>query len=312
MSSLFDKRLVLVLGKGGVGRSTVAAALAAATAGRGRTTLLYEALAKDRFAQFFGVPEVRPEPTPLRDNLWALNTDPAHALREYGLMVLRFERVYNMVFENRLTKSFLRAIPGLDHYSVLGKAWYHTTQMRFGKPVWDTVVFDMPASGHAISMLRIPSVILDTVPEGPLTRDARKLHDLLLDRRRTAVVMVTLAEEMPTNEAREVAEVLREDLGLEVTHLVVNQLYPNFFPDGSPAARTLAALRDSGTDDGDLAALTAHGALGHSRRRLNERYLDILRRDIDAPRAELPLLFAPSLTAGHIDELAERLASSFA
>src|SRR6185369_6757696 len=108
-----------------------------------------------------------------------------------------------MVFENRVTKAFLRAIPGLDDYSLIGKAWFHVEEEKRGKPVWDTVVFDMPASGHSVSMLRIPWVIIDTVPEGPLTRDARTVRQLLCDPARTSVVLVTLAEEMPVNEAIE-------------------------------------------------------------------------------------------------------------
>jgi anion-transporting ArsA/GET3 family ATPase len=305
VSSIFDKRLVLVLGKGGVGRSTVTAALGAASARRGRSTLLFETNARDRYQQFFAGPEVGTEPVALRENLHAVNTNAAASLREYGLMVLRFERVYKMVFENRLTKHFLRAIPGLDDYSLLGKAWYHTTETNHGRRVWDTVMFDMPASGHAISMLKIPSVILDTVPEGPLTRDARKLHDLLMDRRRTAVVMVTLAEEMPANEAREFSEILREDLGLDVTHLVVNQLYPDHFPEGSTPSRVLDALPSNG--DEELAALRTHGLLGRSRRALNEQYLRVLGDTIDAPRVELPFLFTPALGPDNIDTLSHVL-----
>ena len=119
-------------------------------------------------------------------------------------MILQVARsVYEMVFENRVTKAFLRAIPGLDDYALLGKAWFHTTEEKRGKPVWDTVVFDMPASGHSVSMLRVPWVIIDTVPEGPLTRDARTIKELLCDPARTAAVLVTLAEEMPVNEAIE-------------------------------------------------------------------------------------------------------------
>jgi anion-transporting ArsA/GET3 family ATPase len=134
MSSLLDRRLILVAGKGGVGRSTVAAALGAACARRGRRTLLYEANANDRWGSFFHGDAVGTQVTRLRDNLHAVNTNPAAALEEYGLMVLRFKRVYKMVFENRVTRYFLRAIPGLDDYSILGKAWYHTTEERRGKP----------------------------------------------------------------------------------------------------------------------------------------------------------------------------------
>jgi len=309
--TLFDKRLILVLGKGGVGRSTIAASIAAAAARRGRKTLLFETNATDRFGAYFGKPPVGTEVVPLAPNLFGVNTNPAAALREYGLMVLRFERVYEMVFENRLTKAFLRAIPGLDDYSLIGKAWFHTEEQRKGKPVWDTVVFDMPASGHSLSMLRIPWTIVDTVPDGPLTRDARSLQRLLHDRERTSVVLVSLAEEMPANEARELQDKLAL-LGLAPEQLVVNQVYPNRFPQGSPQARVLATLLGDPSAAAPLAAMAKHGELAQSRRALNERYLAQLSHSVRAPLTELPLLFVPQIGHEHIEQLSKKLEQAWA
>ena len=124
LRSLWDRRLIVVLGKGGVGRSTVAAAIAGELARAGKQTLLYETNANDRFGHYFDHPPVGPglEPGQLAPNLWAVNVTPALALEEYGLMILRWKSVYEMVFENRVTKAFLRAIPGLDDYALLGKS----------------------------------------------------------------------------------------------------------------------------------------------------------------------------------------------
>jgi anion-transporting ArsA/GET3 family ATPase len=309
--TLFDKRLVLVLGKGGVGRSTVAASIAATCARRGRRTLLFETNATDRFGAYFGKPPVGTDVVPLAPNLSAVNTNPAAALREYGLMVLRFEKVYEMVFENRLTKAFLRAIPGLDDYSLIGKAWFHTHEEKRGKPVWDTVVFDMPASGHSLSMLRIPWTIVDTVPDGPLTRDARSVQQLLRDRERTSIVLVSLAEEMPANEARELQDKLAL-IGLAPEQLVVNQVYPNRFPPGSPQARVLGTLLGDAAAPAPLRAMAEHGELAQSRRQLNERYLAQLSATVHAPLNELPLLFVPRLGHEHIELLSKKLEHAWA
>src|SRR5690242_20667596 len=157
------------------------------------------------------------------------------------MMILKFKSVYEMVFENRVTRAFLRAIPGLDDYALLGKAWFHSTEEKRGRPIWDTIVFDMPASGHSISMLRIPWVITDTVPEGPLTRDARTIKELLTDPKRTAAVMVTLAEEMPVNEAIEL-EAKLTSFGIAPQHVVVNQVYPQHFAPGAPVTKILETL----------------------------------------------------------------------
>jgi anion-transporting ArsA/GET3 family ATPase len=307
MSSPWDRRLILVLGKGGVGRSTVAAAIAGNLARAGKRTLLYETNANDRFGPYFGQPAVGSELSQLAPNLWAVNTTPAAALAEYGLMILRWKSVYEMVFENRVTKAFLRAIPGLDDYALLGKAWFHTTEEKRGKPVWDTVVFDMPASGHSISMLRIPWVIVDTVPEGPLTRDARTVRQLLSDPARTTVALVTLAEEMPVNEALELEGKLGE-LGIAPQRLIVNQVYPDHAPAGTPVEKVLDALLGDPALASPLAEVTAHASLSRDRRRLNERYLAELRHRTKTPLVELPMLFAQTLGPLHVQQLGDRLA----
>jgi len=317
--TLLDRRLILVLGKGGVGRSTMAASIAAACARRGRRTLLYQSNANDRFGDYFGRPPCGPAPTELAPNLYGLNTSPAAALHEYGLMILKFQKVYEMIFENRVTKAFLRAIPGLDDYAILGKAWFHTTEEKRGKPLWDTVVFDMPASGHSFTMLRIPWVIMETVPEGPLTRDARTLQALLRDPARTAAVMVTIAEEMPTTEARELTARL-EPLGIHPQRVLVNQMAMDHFPAGSPAARVLAALKGNPvvgqrTDPkmfavtGDpasnqlIAAVTQHGAMAKARRALNEHYFAEIAATVPAPAFPIPYLSRPALSPGDIQHL---------
>jgi len=304
--SIWDRRLILVLGKGGVGRSTVAAAIAGQLARAGKRTLLYETNANDRFGPYFDQPPVGPQPSQLAPNLWAINATPASALEEYGLMILRWKSVYEMVFENRVTRAFLRAIPGLDDYALLGKVWFHTTEEKRGKPVWDTVVFDLPASGHSISMLKVPSVIVDTVPEGPLTRDARSVKALLSDPAQTTAVIVTLAEEMPVNEALELEAHLGQ-LGVAPQQIVVNQVYPDHVPAGTPVARVLDALSADPAPGSPLAEVTEHASLSRDRRRLNERYLAEVRRRTRTPVVELPMLFAQTLGAAHVRELGARL-----
>jgi anion-transporting ArsA/GET3 family ATPase len=305
-ASIWDRRLIVVLGKGGVGRSTVAAAIAGQLARAGKRTLLYETNANDRFGHYFDQPAVGTEAAQLAPNLWAINATPASALEEYGLMVLRWKSVYEMVFENRVTKAFLRAIPGLDDYALLGKVWFHTGEEKRGKPVWDTVVFDMPASGHSISMLKVPWVIVDTVPEGPLTRDARSVKELLQDPARTSAVVVTLAEEMPVNEALELEGQLGQ-LGITPQQLVVNQIYPDHVPAGTPVAKILDTLVADPALGSPLAEVAEHASLSRDRRRLNAHYLEELRRRTRTPVVELPMLFAQTLGAAHVRELGARL-----
>ena len=298
---LFGKRLILVLGKGGVGRTTIAAALAQRLAARGRDTLLYQANAKETLSRLFDGRPVNEHITRIGSHLFAVNTNPNAALHEYALMVLRFETLYRVVFENKVARALLRAIPGLDDYSIMGKLWYHTTETESdGTPRWDTVVFDAPATGHALNMLRIPTSILATVPRGPLTRDAEKVRALLSDPERTAVVLTTLAEDLPCNEAIEAHAVLTEELEMPVSHLVVNRLYPDRFMRNTSAARLLEGV-DPAALSPRVAAMFASAGTIQKRRALNDKYLLRLRERLALPELHVPFLFTSAFGS---DELA--------
>ena len=204
-------RFIVIGGKGGVGRTTVSAALATVLARQGKRVLLAHVRTQLRMDRLLGCGVIDETIRHVEPNLWAVNMNPRAALRERGMMVLKLESVYRAVMENRLVKHFLRAIPSLDEYSMLGKAWFHTTEQRpDGTPRFDTVIFDGPATGHLLTMLRIPQVTLETVPDGPLTADASLIRDLLVDPVRTALWIVTLAEEIPVTEAEDLLRAARE------------------------------------------------------------------------------------------------------
>src|SRR6185436_10237931 len=122
-ADLFSKRVIVVMGKGGVGRTTVATALAQACARRGKRTLLFQAGAKDKLSRLLGCPPVGEQLVQVPGGFWAVNTNPSAAIHEYGLMVLKYETIYKMVMENQVVKKLVRAIPGLDDYSIIGKLW---------------------------------------------------------------------------------------------------------------------------------------------------------------------------------------------
>jgi anion-transporting ArsA/GET3 family ATPase len=302
---LEQKRIIAVLGKGGTGRTTVSAALAVLLSERGRRVLLYQANSKEKLSALLGGPKVGQQIVQLRERLWAVNPNPNETLHEYGLMILRYETIYKMVFENRVSRALIRAIPGIDDYAILGKLWYHTTEEVGGRWKYDTIVFDAPATGHAATMLRIPRAILEAVPEGPLTRDAAKIRTLLEDPARTTTVLCTLAEEMPTNETIELSDRLKRELDIRPAGIVVNQVYPPHFPPGSPAGRALAALE--GEVDSDLAPVVSRAQLARERRKLNEIYLERLRRELPLPLIELPMVFAPTIGPAELSFLVRLL-----
>src|SRR6266542_180737 len=212
--TLLDRRLVIVTGKGGVGKSTISAALALLAARSGKRVLVCEVNAQERVAPLLGAPASGSEPHEAVPGVFTVNVTPRDAMREYGIMVLKFRSIYDAVFENRLVRYFLRAIPSLAELVVLGKILYEVRLEDHGRPQWDLVVLDAPATGHAVQLLRIPATLLDTVPPGPLRRDAQWMQDLLVDPLTTSLSIVTLPEEMPVNEAIELDAAVRDILGI--------------------------------------------------------------------------------------------------
>jgi anion-transporting ArsA/GET3 family ATPase len=227
---------------------------------------------------------------------------PQAALRERAMMVLRYPTVYRAVMENRIVRHFLSAVPGLEDYAMLGKAWHHTTEEIAGQPKYETVIFDGPATGNLTSMLRIPKVILDAVPAGPLTADARKIHSLLTDPRRTSLWIVTLAEEMPVTEAIDLHRAMTEDLGIAAQRLVVNMVYPDPLASvGAAEARCFDAAPP------ELAPVFAAARTLHRRHAINAQHLERLTQALPLPLTLVPYVFAPLFNRQTLDGIAQHL-----
>ncbi|MBI2391038.1 MAG: AAA family ATPase [Deltaproteobacteria bacterium] len=237
---LDNLRFVYVTGKGGVGKTTVSAALARAMAARGRRVLLCMCNAKERLSGMLGSQPIGPEIVHVAPNIDAVNMVPEKCLEEYGVLMLKSKTLYDALFDNRYVRTFFNAVPGMSEWSMLGKAWWHTTELLSGRTTdereppygdgwkYETVIVDAPATGHGVDMLKVPRVLLDVAPGGPLRRDADRAWRLFQDPSHSGVILVTLPEEMPANETIELATAVRE-LGLPIPRLVVNALLPPLF-----------------------------------------------------------------------------------
>lgn len=301
---VLERRFLFITGKGGVGKTTVAAALATALAARGRRVLVTAVDAKERLSTLFGVPPLPTQIAKIRENLWGIKLVPEVALAEYGQLILKSRTVYNAVFDNKYVRSFFKGVPGLYEWSMLGKAWFHAIEEGpDGEPRFDVVLFDAPATGHGLDMLRVPKVIVDVVPPGVLRRDAEAAWRMFRDPERSGVVVVTLPEDMPTNETIELFGSLKSELALPIASLVINGVMEPLF--SAEERHELLAERELDRQEpGDEAI--ACGIRRAIRERVQEQSLERLRA-LDVPRVELPLLTTEAARPEAIRELAELL-----
>ena len=304
MTAFAPRRFLFLTGKGGVGKTTVTAALASSLAARGLRVLVTVCGAKERLSTLLGAAPLTPSISPLGANIWGVRLVSEVALREYGALKLKNRVLVDAIFDSKYVAGFLSGTPGLKEWSLLGKAWYHATEEDpDGRPRFDVVLFDAPATGHGLDMLRVPKVIVEIAPPGVLRSDAERAWEMFCDPARSGVVVVTLPEAMPTNETLELCAALHSELTLPIAELVVNSLLPSLFSDADAAA--LERLGGLGS------ATPAHAVLDSGvrralRQRIQRESLSRLSQ-IGAPLRELELLQGGAATP----EAVARLARSF-
>lgn len=311
MAKLFDMRFIINTGKGGVGKTTLSIAMAQAFARRGQRALVMQMNVPDKIGPLYGKPPVRGEiPVEVSDNIWVVNPTPHEAMREYAMMILRFQAVYRTVFENRIVRRFLRMMPGLPELVMLGKAYFHEKETnKDGKKTWDVVIIDAPATGHGLFLLQIPSVIDDALGGGLMADEAKHMVELLKDHSRSMLNIVMLAEEMPVNESVELKARVDEDIGMQVGYALANNIFPDMFT--APEARQIQALRDACPNDEDgVRSILEAGVFRHERTKLQEHYLERAERELQLPVVEIPFIFEAELQPKHIRQLADALVRS--
>ena len=301
---MFDTRVRIVTGKGGVGRSVVAVAMALSSHRAGRRTLFCEVNATESAARLLGYPALDGELRQVAEGLFMVNLIPGDAIREYAMMTLKFKALYNAVFENRVVKYFIRAVPSLAEFVILGKLWFHESEREGSRPRFDTIIVDAPATGHLISLLRVPRVFDEMMPGGPLRKSAQDFMHMLEDPRRTLLDVVTLPEEMPINEAIEISRAAERHKFANRGLTIVNRVLPAL-----PAALVERARAEGAPA---LARPTLEIVREHAHwREVGERYLgrlpaaDLARAVILTKRQEP--LFGRSALLSFADELEAKL-----
>ena len=256
--SLLDKRILIVTGKGGTGKTTAAAALGLWAARMGRSTLIVECNGAQHIPPLFRQTSAGYTPTTLHPNLSAMTITAEEAIEDYVVKQIKVRALYSLVFRNRVMGPFMDAVPGLHDAVHLGKVYDLAEDDKTNnQPTWDLIIVDAPATGHGLHMLASAQSMMELTRVGPVYEGVKLVHDIISDTDKTGLVLTCLPEELPVNETIELnTQLMRADhqvaavLLNEVSELPLpssddwESIRPKLTASEAPAMVELATLTD--------------------------------------------------------------------
>lgn len=289
---LLDRSLVFITGKGGVGKSSVTAALGLLASRAGKRTLICEVDAKGDVARLLDCEPSGFDPTEVRENLYLMSMNTEEALREYLRIYLRLPVVTKL---GPLAKTFdfvANAAPGVQEILVVGKLCYEVKEEKY-----DLILVDATSTGHIVSQLASPKGISELVRLGMVKDQVAWMEDILYDSTKTSVIVVASPAETPINEALELAERIDQETEVHLGALVVNKVMPELFSRAEEeffislqdpkATRVLNKVVSS-----DMALLLRGSNAALEMRRCAAPYVErLISSAADVPVALLPLMF---------------------
>jgi len=292
---LRSRKLLFVTGKGGVGKTTVSAALALHLARIGRRVLLVECGDVSSLGSALGAQPPGYERSQVRPGISACRITPSECLREYGLRKLRFRRIYSAIFENAFVKALVGMLPGMEELLLVGKIGFMAqTAGASGRSSYDVVIVDSPPTSQGLGILAFPSIMLSAIGSGLAAREIGRIHALLADPAATGVIIVTLPEEMAVDEALELESQVNRRVHLPACAVIVNRLVPDV-PTEAPPSQPFQPLE-----------------LLRSLREQQDAQVARLARQTNLPVLRLPLLLPDSKLAGSKTTVADPISNELA
>jgi anion-transporting ArsA/GET3 family ATPase len=295
VSSLLDHRLVIVTGKGGTGKTTVSACLALAAAQRGQRVLVAEVARSPQVARLLdpSAPEVGYAARRVAPGICVMRIDPFAALAEYIGLQIGFQHMAERVLRSRGFRQLMEASPGWRELITLGKVWHLEQMQENGRPLYDLIVVDAPATGHGVALLEVPRLVVSAVSAGPLRHHTERVEALIEDASRTLLLPVARAEELPARETAQLVHRVRDQLSLHVDRVVVNAVHEPPFPRALGDLDERLARLPQGDGFGSLpgpATLASCGRYLRARYELNRGYVAEIARTTGLPVVCLPYL----------------------
>ena len=311
MTDLLDRKLVFVTGKGGVGKTTLAAALGLLAAQHGKKTLVCEVDAKGDLAHFYDCGPTRFQPRQVQARLSAMSMDTEESLKEYLALNLKLPMMAKIGPLARIFEFVATAAPGVKEILTVGKLAYEVRERNY-----DLVVVDASPTGHIIGQLAAPEAINELVKVGLVRNQTGWMLDILSDPARTGLLIVTTPEEMPVNETIELAARVEKDTSVHLAGIVVNRVLPELFGRGEEEVFDRLAEPDKVAElsqdvGGDATPIVEAARLAVTLRRTRAEHLERLRRQIDrrTPMLYVPYLFTKSDGLAATTQVAEALSA---